>query len=31
MENYMFDPLRVSCVTDNNDIVTVTPSYTYQN
>ncbi|CAF0878181.1 unnamed protein product [Adineta steineri] len=30
MENYMFDPLRVSCVTNDNDIVTQTPSYTYR-
>ncbi|CAF3219940.1 unnamed protein product [Rotaria sp. Silwood2] len=29
MENYMFDPLRVSCVTDDDDIVTKVPSYNY--
>ena len=31
IENYMFDPLRVSCVTNNNDIVTQPPSYNYPN
>lgn len=29
MENYMFDPARVSCVTDDDDIVTKVPHYTY--
>ncbi|UJR11297.1 hypothetical protein I4U23_015478 [Adineta vaga] len=31
VENYMYDPKRVSCVTDQNDIVVQPPSYTYPN
>ncbi|CAF1273061.1 unnamed protein product [Adineta steineri] len=30
MENRMFDPRRVVCVTDDNDIVTSTPTYTHR-
>ena len=31
MENRMFDPKRVVCVTNDNGIVTQPPHYNYQN
>ncbi|CAF3737205.1 unnamed protein product [Rotaria sp. Silwood1] len=30
VENHMYDPFRVSCVTNNNDIVVEVPYYNYQ-
>lgn len=29
MQNRMFDPTRVVCITDDNNIVTEAPQYTY--
>jgi hypothetical protein len=31
VENRMYDPVRVVCVTDDNDVVTVAPKYNLDN